>query len=463
MALMLRSAARSDVGLVRSGNEDSGYAGDQLLVVADGMGGPAAGELASAAAIATMSEVEPAGLGDVEALERLSEAVVATSERIADVVSANPELAGMGTTLTALAWLGGDPPRVAVLHVGDSRAYLLRDGEMRQVTRDHTYVQTLIDSGRITAEEATRHPRRNLLMRAIDGVHPAEPDVSVREARAGDRYLVCSDGLCGYVSDPDIARLLALADPTAVVTALVDAALEAGAPDNVTCVVADVVPTEEGAGGEHEAPVVVGAAGEPRNRERLPELTFPADAQIDSRPAHVVRVSTQSSTGEAGVAPIGRVYHEEQAAPRHGIGRRWIWAVAGVVAAVAVLVGLLAITMTWARGQWYVGSDSGYVAIYNGVPGSIGPISLSTVEERSEITMDSLPDFEAMQVEGTIATDSLANAQQIVQRLRERAAQCQAAPTTPGCPGAPTDTDTGTPSASASPSATVTANPSGSP
>jgi protein phosphatase len=461
MALMLRSAARSDVGLVRSGNEDSGYAGDQLLVVADGMGGHAAGELASAAAIATMSEVEPAGLGDVEALERLSEAVVATSERIADVVSANPELAGMGTTLTALAWLGGEPPRVAVLHVGDSRAYLLRDGEMRQVTRDHTYVQTLIDSGRITAEEATRHPRRNLLMRAIDGVHPAEPDVSVREARAGDRYLVCSDGLCGYVSDPDIARLLALADPTAVVTALVDAALEAGAPDNVTCVVADVVPIEEGAGGEHEAPVVVGAAGEPRNRERLPELTFPADAQIDTRPATVVRVSTQSSTGEAGVAPIGRVYHEEQAASRHGLSRRWIWAVAAGVAVVAVLVGLLAITMTWARGQWYVGSDSGYVAIYNGVPGSIGPISLSTVKERSDITMDSLPDFEAMQVEGTIATDSLANAQQIVQRLRERAAQCQAAPTTPGCPGAPTDTDTGTPSASASPSASPSA--SGSP
>jgi protein phosphatase len=461
MALMLRSAARSDVGLVRSGNEDSGYAGDQLLVVADGMGGHAAGELASAAAIATMSEVEPAGLGDVEALERLSEAVVATSERIADVVSANPELAGMGTTLTALAWLGGEPPRVAVLHVGDSRAYLLRDGEMRQVTRDHTYVQTLIDAGRITAEEATRHPRRNLLMRAIDGVHPAEPDVSVREARAGDRYLVCSDGLCGYVSDPDIARLLALADPTAVVTALVDAALEAGAPDNVTCVVADVVPIEEGAGGEHEAPVVVGAAGEPRNRERLPELTFPADAQIDTRPATVVRVSTQSSTGEAGVAPIGRVYHEEQAASRHGLRRRWIWAVAAVVAAVALLVGLLAITMTWARGQWYVGSDSGYVAIYNGVPGSLGPISLSTVTERSDVTMDSLPDFEAMQVEGTIATDSLANAQQIVQRLRERAAQCRAAPTTPGCPGAPIDTDTGTPSAS--PSAPVSPSTSGSP
>ena len=256
---MLRSAARSDVGLVRAGNEDSGYAGDQLLVVADGMGGHAAGELASSAAIATMSQMETDGLADTEALERLSEAVVGTGERIADVVAAHPEFAGMGTTLTALAWLGGTPARVAVLHVGDSRAYLLRDGVLTQVTRDHTYVQTLIDSGRITPEEALIHPRRNLLMRAIDGVHPAEPDLTVREARVGDRFLVCSDGLCGYVHDERIQEILAIADPTAAVTALVEAALEVGAPDNVTCVVADVVEVEEVR--DVTAPVVVGAAG----------------------------------------------------------------------------------------------------------------------------------------------------------------------------------------------------------
>jgi protein phosphatase len=455
MVLMLRSAARSDVGLVRAGNEDSGYAGDELLVVADGMGGHAAGELASAAAIATMSEVEPAGLGDAEALERLSEAVVSTSERIADVVSANPELAGMGTTLTALAWLGGDPPRVAVLHVGDSRAYLLRDGELRQITRDHTYVQTLIDSGRITAEEAAYHPRRNLLMRAIDGVHPAEPDVSVREARKGDRYLVCSDGLSGYVTDARIAELLALADPTAAVTALVDAALEAGAPDNVTCVVADVVLADEAT--DVDAPVVVGAAGEIRNREQLPGLTFPTDAQIDTRPANVVKVTTRSSTGDSGVAPIADVYHEEQRGPgaRRRVRMRWVVA---ALAVLAILAGTLVATLTWARGQWYVGESGGYVAIYNGVPGSLGPISLSSVQETSTVTVDSLPDFEAMQVEATIPTDTLAEAQQVVQRLSERAAQCQAVPTTPGCPGA----DAGpTPSASASPP--VTATPSASP
>jgi protein phosphatase len=457
MVLMLRSAARSDVGLLRPGNEDSGYAGDQLLVVADGMGGHAAGELASATAIATMSEMETAGLGDVEALERLSEAVVTTSERIADVVAAHPEFAGMGTTLTALAWLGGDPARVAVLHVGDSRAYLLRDSLFTQVTRDHTYVQTLIDSGRITPEEALVHPRRNLLMRAIDGVHPAEPDVSVREARDGDRYLVCSDGLCGYVGDERIHELLGLADPVAVVTALVDAALEAGAPDNVTCVVADVVAAD---GREPEVPVVVGAAGEPRNRERLPGFSFPADAQLDPRAATVLRVSTGSDGASADVAGLADVYREEQGAPRRRT--RWRWVAALVVAAL-VIGGLVAVTSAWARNQFFVGTDSGYVAIFRGVPGELGPISLHSLEQRTPVTVDSLPDFEATQVQGTIAAADLAAAEAIVQRLSERADQCTATPTTPGCPNGGTPTPIGSASAPTGTDITPAASTSASP
>ena len=429
MPLILRSAARSDVGLVRPGNEDSGYAGDQLLVVADGMGGHAAGELASATAIATMSEMETAGLADAEALERLSDAVVLTGERIADVVAARPEFAGMGTTLTALAWLGGEPARVAVLHVGDSRAYLLRGDVFTQITRDHTYVQTLIDSGRITPEEALLHPRRNLLMRAIDAVHPAEPDVSVREAHVGDRYLVCSDGLSGYVSDERIHGMLALHDPVAVVTALVDAALAAGAPDNVTCVVADVVQVDEAQVGS--APVVVGAAGEPRNRDQLPQFSFPADEQLDPHTAHVVKVRTASTNGSTDVDALVDVYHEEQ--PQHRRRRRT--RMVAIVAVLALLlVGVSAVTWAWARNQFYIASDAGYVTIYRGLPGSIGPLALHTVEETTAITVDSLPDFEAMQVEGGIPTDSLESAERVVQRLSERAAQCVAAPTTPGCP-----------------------------
>jgi protein phosphatase len=437
MVLMLRSAARSDVGLVRRGNEDSGYAGDQLLVVADGMGGHAAGELASAAAIATMAEMEPAGLGDAEALERLSEAVVSTSERIADVVAAHPEFAGMGTTLTALAWLGGDPARVAVLHVGDSRAYLLRDGVLTQVTRDHTYVQTLIDSGRITASEALVHPRRNLVMRAIDGIHPAEPDVSVREARAGDRFLVCSDGLCGYVTDARTQELLEVADPTAAVTALVEAALEVGAPDNVTCIVADVVEADEAL--EAEAPVVVGAAGEQRNRERLPGFAFPADAQIDPRSAQVVRVSTSSGDGSGGVGSLAGVWAEEQPPTRRRLPVRWI---ALVVAVLVVVVAAAGITYAWGRNQYFVGNEGGYVAIYRGLPGSLGPVALHSVEQVTTLTVDSLPDFEAGQVEATIAAESLPAAQKVITHLTQSAAQCTAVPTTPGCPAPPT-TSTG--------------------
>ena len=454
MPLILRSAARSDVGLVRPGNEDSGYAGDQLVVVADGMGGHAAGELASATAIATMSEMETAGLDDSEALERLSDAVVLTGERIADVVAAQPEFAGMGTTLTALAWLGGVPARVAVLHVGDSRAYLLRDDVFTQITRDHTYVQTLIDTGKITAEEALLHPRRNLLMRAIDAVHPAEPDVSVREAHVGDRYLVCSDGLSGYVSDERVHELLALRDPVAVVTALVDAALAAGAPDNVTCVVADVVHVEEAQSGQ--PPVVVGAAGEPRNREQLPEFSFPADEQLDPHAAHVVKVRTDSGDGSTDVDAIVEVYHEEQPQSR----RRRRAGVIAVVAGLALLVaGISAATWAWAQNQFYIGSESGYVVIYRGLPGALGPIALHSIEQTTTITVDSLPDFEAMQVEGTIATDSLASAEQVVQRLSERAAQCVAVPTTPGCPQT-TGTDAIDPAATETP--TATASPTGS-
>jgi PPM family protein phosphatase len=452
MALTLRSAARSDVGLVRSGNEDSGYAGDSLLVVADGMGGHAAGELASSAAIATMSEVETAGLGDVEALERLSEAVGTASERIADIVSAHPEFAGMGTTLTALAWLGGEPARVAVLHVGDSRAYLLRDGVFTQISRDHTYVQTLVDSGRITAEAALTHPRRNLLMRAIDGVHPAEPDLSVREARQGDRFLVCSDGLCGYVTDDAMASLLGLTDPTAAVTALVDAALEAGAPDNVTCVVADVVAGDDES--VHETPVVVGAAGERRNRDRLPGLSFPADSQPDSS-STVLRVSSASSSGEGSLAGV---YREEQPGTRRTrrVSRRsWI-VVSVVVAVVALVAGLLAAGYITARNQYYVGSDSGYVAIFRGVPSSVGPLTMSSIEERTDLRVDALPDFESNAVETTIQSDSLAAAEQVVQRLRERAAQCVALPSTPGCPV------TGTTPGSVAPATTATPSASGS-
>ncbi len=274
MTLQLRYAAKSDVGLVRQGNEDSGYAGPRLLMVADGMGGHAAGELASATAVAIVADLDVNPPSDAEVLSELSTSIDDAGESIGATIESDPELAGMGTTVTGVFWLDG---RLAIVHVGDSRAYLLRDGELLQLTHDHTYVQTLVDAGRITEDEAAVHPRRSLLMRALDGVNPVEADLSIREAHAGDRLMLCTDGLSGVMNADEIAARLRDGDPTGAVTRLVDFALERGAPDNVTVVVADVIEVADGEAAAVTAAdrVVVGAAGEPRVRFRqIPGCNF---------------------------------------------------------------------------------------------------------------------------------------------------------------------------------------------
>ena len=198
-----RYAARSDRGLVRANNEDSVYAGARLLALADGMGGHAAGEVASQlviAALAHLDDDEPGG----DLLSKLDAAVREGNSAIAAQVEAEPELEGMGTTLTAILFAGN---RLGLVHIGDSRGYLLRDGELAQITKDDTFVQTLVDEGRITAEEAHSHPQRSLIMRALTG-HEVEPTLIMREARAGDRYLLCSDGLSDPVSHETILEAL---------------------------------------------------------------------------------------------------------------------------------------------------------------------------------------------------------------------------------------------------------------
>jgi len=238
MTLALRYAVRSDVGLLREGNEDSAYAGPRLLAVADGMGGHAAGEVASAVTIGAMSELERERPGP-DMMADLSNAVSAANMRLQQMVMANPAIEGMGTTLTAVLWEGG---HAAVCHIGDSRGYLLRQGELYQITHDHTLVQSLVDEGRITEDDVSTHPQRSLLLRALDGRTVAEPDLSVHEAQLGDRYLLCSDGLSGVVSDETLRDTLAgFPDPEACTRQLIDLAIRGGGPDNITCIVADVV------------------------------------------------------------------------------------------------------------------------------------------------------------------------------------------------------------------------------
>jgi protein phosphatase len=241
--LTIRYGVRSDVGLVREGNEDSAYAGGRLLAVADGMGGHAHGEVASATVIEALRPLDTV-VPDEELLSALEQAVLRAGSTMHEMIEADPALSGMGTTLTALLWSG---PKLGLVHIGDSRAYLARAGEVFQITRDHTLVQSLIDEGRITEEEAAVHPKRMLLLRALDGEHACVPDLEMMEAAAGDRYLLSSDGLHGVVSSADIVRvLLEVTDPDAAAADLVSLAIQGGAPDNVTVIVADVEQEDNG-------------------------------------------------------------------------------------------------------------------------------------------------------------------------------------------------------------------------
>ena len=262
MTLRLRYAIRSDVGYVREGNEDSAYAGSHLLVVADGMGGHAAGEVASSTVIGRLAELEGAALittgggAGPDVIESLRQAMREANGRLRQMTRENEVLEGMGTTVTALLSSGS---RLGLLHVGDSRAYRLRGGELRQVTHDHTLVQDLVDQGRITLEQANHHPQRSLLMRALDG-REVEPDLELIDAQPGDRFLLCSDGLSSVVTVENIRPALETRTPQEAVDRLVELALAGGGPDNITVVVADV--TEDG--GPPERPLVAGAAAEKR-------------------------------------------------------------------------------------------------------------------------------------------------------------------------------------------------------
>lgn len=393
--LSLRFAARSEIGKVRRNNEDAGYAATDLLVVADGMGGHEAGELASAATVAAVVASASSSVGADEVLNQLAEAVITSGEYIADVVSGDRDLAGMGTTMTVVA-LRED--RIAMAHVGDSRAYVYRDGELQQMTKDHTFVQTLVDSGEITLEQAAVHPRRNLMMRAIDGIHAVEVDLSVRETREGDRYLLCSDGLCGVIDANTIAECLAQEDLTQAVTLLIDSAMAAGAPDNITVVVADVVSDAL----EVDA-VLIGSAADSVNQSRLPDVDFPEE-------------------GEVSIQIIERVLSEAR--------KSWLVPVLSTIGVIAV--GFL-VTIWWLANQWFVGvyEKTSVVAIFQGVPAG----GMYRLVEISEIDAASLPEFERDQVYQTFESGDFANAEAAVKRLKLSADLCVLTPSTPGCPG----------------------------
>ena len=233
----MRYAAGTDPGPVRPNNEDAYHAGPCLLAVADGVGGHAAGEVASASIIDGLAPLGATGPG-YYIVGRRHEAVAEGNAAIARRIAEDRSLEGMSTTLTAVL-LGGS--RYCLLNIGDSRTYLLRDGALEQLTRDDSYVQLLVDQGHISQEAAGSHPQRNLVLQALTGEAVMEPAMTVREARAGDRFMLCSDGLSDVVGHDALAEALQAGEPQDAVDRLIELALAAPTRDNVTVVVADAV------------------------------------------------------------------------------------------------------------------------------------------------------------------------------------------------------------------------------
>ncbi|MEV0324906.1 BofC C-terminal domain-containing protein [Micromonospora echinospora] len=416
MTLTLRYAAHSDRGLIRDGNQDSVYAGPRLLAVADGMGGMAAGDVASNIVIGAMAPLDEDVPGDA-LVDALRQAVDTANQQLRDTVDANPQLEGMGTTLTAILFSG---TKLGMVHIGDSRAYLLRNNEFAQVTKDDTYVQMLVDEGRISAEEASSHPQRSLLTRALDG-RDIDPEYSVRQVLPGDRYLICSDGLSGVVSAETIADTMReYTDPQQCVERLVQLALRGGGPDNITVIIADAT--------DHDiveaSPIVGGAAARDRG------MATSADVSTPAARASALNAPRPSAPEEP---PANR--DDEPERRRHRPVRTALL----LVVLLAILGGGLFASWSYTQRQYYVGAtDDGQLAVFQGVPGQIAGLDLSNVHRTSAADLEDLTPAAQERVKQGIQAKSESDA---TRRLAELTDDDPANPNLkPICPPSPTAT-----------------------
>lgn len=434
MALSLRFSAQSDIGR-RKKNDDSGYAGAHFVMIADGMGGAPHGNLASSVAVQTMQRLDTAAPDDL--LEALAGAVHRANDRLAEVIEEDASTEGMGTTVTAALF---DGTRIGVAHLGDSRGYLWRDGELLRLTSDHSWVQSLIDEGRITEEEAATHSHRSLLLKVLDGRHDNDPDLTLYDVQAGDRILLCSDGLSGFVPHDRLERALSIGSTDAAVGELVQLALENNSNDNITVVLADVV--DEPA--DDAVPLVVGAAAD---EPRTPRGRLRTWAQRD----------TVAAPGEALLDPDDDP-EQLRYAPREQ--PRWLGLrrLGVLVVTLALLVGLGVAGYAWTQQQYYVGAHAGRVVIFQGVEDDIPGIELSSVHEEFDLDLDELPAFRRSEVIEGIEADNLDDARKIVDELETFARTCanQSSRTT-----APSGNDTTT--ATGTETTTPTRNTNGEP
>lgn len=476
--LIMRYAARSDVGRIRAKNDDSAYVGRHLAVVADGMGGHAGGDVASAATVLDMLHLDKGDYaGDAGTM--LADEIQTANSLLSELVHINPKLAGMGTTVTALLLAEG---KLHFAHIGDSRAYRLRDGVFEQVSVDHTFVQRLIDEGRLRPEEAETHPHKNVLMRVLGDVDASpELDLDTLDVKPGERWLLCSDGL-NYVAGHVVERTVReTKDLRECVETLVDLTLEAGSPDNVTVVMVeiveetrddvstaavDVIPSrpatatakpgamektdpvqkpqdrddrrDEPAGTEGQAP----GGGKPADPEKQQPSTDPhlgehltaevLREELASRPHELVGAA--AAAAETGSIPTiaGRTVARRAATVlthkaetpasdddevlERPKPRRWVTLSIAASVLLVLTIGLW-LGYAWTQTRYYIGEYDSRVAIYNGVSQRLGPIQLSTLEAVTEIRMDSLPLFSQQRVRQTVPARDLYDAQRIVKNL----------------------------------------------
>ena len=452
MPLFLQFSAISDVGRVRKDNQDSGYAGPWLLTVCDGVGGAARGDLASATAVQAIRRLDAPPSDDL--LGQVAGAVHRASDRIAEIIDDDPALNGTSTTATVLLF---DGAKVGVGHLGDSRAYLLRRGELRQLTHDHTFVQSLIDEGRITEEESRTHPHRNLILKALDGVRHEEPDLFEVPLEVGDRLLVCSDGACGVLTDDRLGVILGDGTPDFAAVELVRASLEAGSTDNVTCVVAEVVETTPEPA---IAPLLVGAAADlprrasghigPRGRGFLGHRSGdtgeiePVPVELPpGLPSDVHAISSDP------IDPETARYAPRAPARHPWLKRLLVTAVIGGLAWIA-----LAAAWSWSQSQFYVGASEDRMTIFRGVNAQIPGLTLSHPYEISDVELANLSDIDAETVMGGIEANDLADARETVANYAARQSEPEPEPTetpadsptekpTESQTESPTDTPTG--------------------
>jgi protein phosphatase len=398
---------------VRRENQDSGYAGPWLLTVCDGVGGAVRGDLASSTAVQALRKLDQEP--DDDLLGQVAGAVHRADDRIAELVEEDPALNGTSTTATVALF---DGTRFGVGHIGDSRAYLYRRGELRQLTHDHTFVQSLIDEGRITEEQSRTHPHRNLILKALDGIHEAEPDLFEVELVAGDHLLLCSDGVSGVLDDGRLADILSTGSPDYAAVELVRASLDAGSTDNVTCLVADVVDAAEAGEGDL-TPMLVGAAADLKRKRGAMTGLFRGHRSGDTGELEPVPGDLPPDATHA--IPTDPVDPEEaRYAPRPP--RRFAWArrLLATLVVLGVLWVVLAGAWSWSQGQYYVGESDGVVTIYRGLNGDLAGFDLSSPYESSDVDLDRLSDFDARKVREGIEAGNLSDARRTVENLAQR-------------------------------------------